>query len=340
MAELPMYESLESKKPFFKNRDKGSFKINTKKELDKWVEEIEDEIKKSKSATTFIYRGVAEAKYKIFTSAQRFWITNNMKQWAEKSYLAFTNDLIKAAKDNKLIDTVFNLYNFKDSERDLPILSLLQHYGAPTPLLDWTYSLKVALFFGTEGIKKEGTSCKHKIDEYFSIYRINKRDYLGEFLHVKDFQYKYDTSIPPFQKLMEFGEEPNDESSNGVYYISDFEVNGESIDKDKGFPKLIIRTKKPLTSVYNQNIIPQKGLFILNPYSDKSLEEIFNPNPDGPSLPLHPFECFNIHKDLLEYLRRKIDVQDEINTKFIYPELKTETEEIMEKTIDGLITDN
>ena len=81
-------------------------------------------------------------------------------------------------------------------------------------------------------------------------------------------------------------------------------------------------------------------MFIFNPYSQKSLEEIFNPNPESPSLHLYPFDCFNIHKDLSEYLRRKIDVRDKINTKFIYPKLNYEAYTIKEKAIKGLIPDN
>ena len=37
----------------------------------------------------------------------------------------------------------------------------------------------------------------------------------------------------------------------------------------------MIRTNKPMTSIYNQNIIPQEGLFIFNPFSEKTLEEIY-----------------------------------------------------------------
>ena len=94
-----------------------------------------------------------------------------------------------------------------------------------------------------------------------------------------------------------------------------------------------------MTSIYNQNIIPQEGLFIFNPFSQKTLEDIFNAdlNKDGWNLALTPFDCFNIHKDLAEYLRRKIDVRFKINKGFIYPNLNDEARKIKESTLNGLI---
>ena len=40
MADLPMYESFESKKQFFGNGEENSFVINTKDELDNLFKEI------------------------------------------------------------------------------------------------------------------------------------------------------------------------------------------------------------------------------------------------------------------------------------------------------------
>lgn len=339
MADLPMYENFESKKQFFRNGGKNSFVINSKNELDNLFKDIKDKDLKSNNATSLIYRGMTEAKYKIYTSAQRLWLTNEMSQWAGKPYLEFIYNLIQTAKDNKIIETIFELYGYDNEERDFPVLSLLQHYGAPTSLIDWTYSHDVAFFFGTDGIKKKERPWKNAIDDYFAIYRINKKDYLNEILNIKDSPHKIN-SIPSFQKYFCFGDDQADFGSNTVFYLSDFEKKGESTGEHLGFRNLRIRSRKPMTSVYNQNIIPQKGMFIFNPYAQKPLEEIFNPSPESPNLHLYPFDCFNIHKDLSEYLRRKIDVRYVINTKFIYPKLYDETEAITEKAIKGLIPNN
>lgn len=337
MADLPIYNTLEEKRMFFANGENESFIINTKTQLDKWFKDVED-VEKEESqgdATAMIYRGMSEAKYKLLTSSQRVWIANEMSQWANKTYLEFISDLVNKANQNSLIKKVFNLYNYSRKEREFPILSLLQHYGAPTPLMDWTYNNNVAFFFATDGLNKKEQP-KTEIDNYFSVYRINKRKYKRELLNIVDFN---SGEYPEILAFKEFGEANGNPNSNSIFYLSDFERKGESTGEKKPFSNLMIRTPKPITSVYNHNIIPQEGLFIFSPFHSKTIEEIFNPNldRDGYNLILSPFDCFNIHKDLAEYLRRKIDVKYKINKSFIYPNLNDEARKIKEQTINGLI---
>jgi hypothetical protein len=338
MAELPTYKDLDQKRKFFSNGQKESFMINTKTALDKWFKDVQDEEKEESEidATAWIYRGMTEAKFKLLTSSQRLWISNEMNQWANKNYIDFISDLVDKANENTLINKVFKLYNYSRSDREFPILSLLQHYGAPTPLMDWTYNNNVAFFFATEGLKKKEEP-KEKIDEYFSVYRINKRKCKKELLNIIDFIPK--ELYPEIKSFNNFRDNNGNPKSNGIFYISDFERKGESSGEIRPSGNLIIRTKKPFTSIYNQNIIPQEGLFIFNPFSQKTLEDIFNTvlNKDGWNLALTPFDCFNIHKDLAEYLRRKIDIRFKINKSFIYPDLNDEARKIKESTLNGLI---
>jgi hypothetical protein len=338
MAELPIYKNLEEKRNFFSNGNKESFIIDTKTALDKWFTDVQEEEKLETEidATAWIYRGMTEAKYKLLTSSQRLWITNEMQQWANKSYLEFISDLVNKANGNTLIKKVFDLYSYSKSDREFPILSLLQHYGSPTPLMDWSYNNNVAFFFATDGLKKKEEP-KEQIDDYFSVYRINKRKYKKELLNIIDFIPK--ELYPDIKTFRDFGDDNGNPKSNGIFYISDFERKGESSGETNPYGSLKIRTRKPLTSIYNQNIIPQEGLFIFNPFSEKTLEEIFNPdfNKSGWNLALTPFDCFNIHKDLAEYLKRKIDVRFKINKGFIYPNLNDEAKKIKETTLNGLI---
>lgn len=336
MAQLPIYNDLDEKRSFFSNGEKESFIINNTSALDKWFNEVTDEKKQAleSDSTALIYRGMTEAKYKLLTSSQRIWISNEMNQWANKSYIEFISSLVDTANKNTLVKKVFDLYNYSRNEREFPILSLLQHYGAPTPLMDWTYNSNVAFFFATESPRRlEGT--KEKIDNYFSIYRINKRRYRKELLNIIDF-------IPKvyYPKITEFKDfDSGEANSNSIFYISDFEKKGESSGITLPTKNLMIRTNKPLTSIYNQNIIPQEGLFIFNPYSQKTLEEIFNPDltKDDWNLELRPFDCFNIHKDLAEYLRRKIEVSYKVNKGFIFPNLNEEARKIKEYTLNSFI---
>ncbi|WP_057938865.1 FRG domain-containing protein [Algoriphagus resistens] len=338
MAELQEYKTLDEKRALFRNGNDESFIINTIEELDIWFENVKEfEIDNaSLDATALIYRGTKEAKYKLYTSAQRLWILENLNQWGNKDFLDFVKTMIINANKNVLINKVFSLYftNVK-THRDFPILSLLQHYGAPTPLMDWSYNQNVAFYFATEKLDLF-TYEKDKIENYFSIYRINKRNYVKELLNIIDFDYGKYPSIEDFQKTIH-GQ--NLKNSNFIFYISDFEEKGESTGKIKPSKNLMIRTDKPYTHTYNQNIIPQEGLFIFNPYPEKNLEDIFNPKifEDGVNLHLSPFDCFNIHKDLAKYLKRKINVIHQINKPFIYPNLNEYTQIIKENALDSLL---
>ena len=68
-----------------------------------------------------------------------------------------TVDLLKSAKSNK---------HFKQDECDLKILEVLQHYGAATPLLDFTKDPLVALYFACQPSEKNGVESDGKV---FSI---------------------------------------------------------------------------------------------------------------------------------------------------------------------------
>lgn len=95
---------------------------------------------------TIIFRGLTEAKYKLMSSAQRFWNVEELDRLG-KSYQEFIQTEIDKAKgfQNRLLEKFFDA--FGHPAYDLSILSFLQHYKAPTPLIDFTYNFDSALFF-------------------------------------------------------------------------------------------------------------------------------------------------------------------------------------------------
>lgn len=87
--------------------------------------------------SNFLYRGVSDSKYGLETSIQRL---GTVPSEMEKHLI---RNFKKYSPINTLIDNYDNIWNW---------LSLGQHHGLPTRLLDWTYSPNVALHFATENI--------------------------------------------------------------------------------------------------------------------------------------------------------------------------------------------
>jgi hypothetical protein len=269
-----------------------------------------------------MFRGVGEAKYKLITSSQRFWITNELEQWWHpRRYLEFIQVFVNNARSKLLFKKVFEYYRLTPNQRDFPLLSILQHYGAPTPLMDWTYNIDVSLFFASENAQPSNSS--NDIEQYFSIYLIDKKKQKNN-----EFNNLLNWSQGSFPQISSFyGWE---EYKNSIFYISDFE--------DKRIPTRSFIDERPITTFYNQNIIPQEGLFIFNPFPLKPLEECFNTDhwQNGNNLDLLPFSCVNIRKDLGEYVRRKIKMKG-IDNKFIYPELKQYCKTLIDEFLDQAV---
>jgi hypothetical protein len=327
MAALKAFTDLESKKELFS--DTQYFIIDTKEQFDRWFKYYTSDIKEGKK-TDFIFRGMSDARFKLYTSAQRMWIQNDMSEWANVNYLGFIDRMIQVSKSYPLFRKVFNIFRYSNDEREFPLLSILQHYAAPTPLMDWTYNINVALFFATEKLTEgHGTG---SIGNYFSIYRINKRKYRNEFLNISDVSGYVGKPISFFEPLaVENNANPN---ANVIYYISDFDEGNAYNARPNS--RIVVNNGRPITSIYNQNIIPQEGLFIFNPFTYKTIDEIFNIgiNDEGANLALAPFACFNIKKDLADYVRRHIKEASAIDKSFIYPHLYTDAESIKNKVLN------
>lgn len=90
------------------------------------------DIKRHRS--TFAYRGVSDKNFKLSNGLSRI-----------GDYKSLEKNLIKQFKKYAHRDMVTN-------DTDWHWLSIAQHYGLPTRLLDWTYSPYVALHFATSDI--------------------------------------------------------------------------------------------------------------------------------------------------------------------------------------------
>ncbi len=240
---LPTYNNLEEKSKLFRIEY-----INTEKEFDVFFD--------THTISNGIYRGINSSQYKIYTSLQRSIITNDLQS---VNY----NDYIEKVIQHKNLKKYFE--NFKIPLSKLSILSYIQHYGGPSPLLDFTYNIKNALYFAVENLPVKHEE-KNNINDFFSVFFINQGDI--ELLEISRV----------FESLKEQKELGKKIFSGYDDYSDDLLVS--HIDKMLDINTLdvfLIDNNLNFTDVYNTynniRIISQEGLFINNSHNTRPLEE-------------------------------------------------------------------
>lgn len=308
MAKLEYYNTIADKQIKFDH-----YTIDTKDNFGKMYEKLlADKVKKGNN---LIYRGVTDSKYKLYNSAQRHWIQKELNLWSPLDFHSFIQTEIDKAKtwQNNLLDKFYRSFGLSTAP-ELGVLSFLQHYGAPTPLLDWTYNLDCGLFFGIDGLKhNEGV----ELDNYFSLYIIDKSANYNELINYADLHKQAREFIANVKKtepdINSFNIEKEYENiayslikGTVLVYISDTE-------KDEYQPSLYTNT--------NFNILNQEGLFIYNDDPKRPLEDLFKGKEnleEGDTFFLTKITCIDFHKNLLENVQKLLEKR-KINRDFIYP---------------------
>jgi FRG domain-containing protein len=315
MAKLPEYKSLEEKEEYFINGDmRVTINIET-------LFEKLDELKDNKD---FFFRGCSEAKYKLYNSSQRSYIGNELYHQAKKDHIeehydSFIESLIKECK-NWNQQTVPKLLseNGIDQENALAYLSFMQHYGIPTPFLDFTFDPYTALFFAIDGINLAPSDIE--IENYFSIY----------------FTY-HNATI--FEGWKEVFKTKNQSLDTGKIPYAEISKNSMHI---------LLPDNEAYKILNNTNIINQKGMFIYNNHPIKPLEETylefakftkghFGDDRFKEMLMLDKFaNCINIHKSLIPIIQRKLNSLG-ITNDFIYPNVNTMKHIVLQNAIANSI---
>lgn len=334
------YSSFVQKSLFF-----DQITIDTEEEVDKLFEKYKDK-------EDFLFRGQREAKWRLYSSLQCFWVWDKFVK-NQKDFEDFLRKIVDKGKTQFSEPVKKLLKNIHiDTLNDISILGFLQHHNCPTPLLDWTYQFHNAMFFGIDGLQNDESVIE--IENYFSLYFIEESHFgdggmrflIEESLKTVGDEFKLKiikqiASSPEMEKEMieKFKERSffDKEKLTGSGLISKMtEINTlmnipVSYFSDKDISSGIA------FSLYNShNIIKQDGVFTWNNSFDKPLEiigqEQYNEDKENTDENDYRFcECYNINKKLEPYIREKLEELG-ITSKTIYPDKDFDANPIYQET--------
>ena len=138
------------------------------KNLKQFDEEVERIKVKLADSSKLLYRGQTDSSWKIQSSLERIG-KEEISCKAYYSYIDKLKPLINPLIKNKFIrKTTSSGYPFKFDEYEkgswalpeMEYLTYLRHHGFPTPIIDWTGSYYIALFFACENFVNSKTNGK------------------------------------------------------------------------------------------------------------------------------------------------------------------------------------
>lgn len=307
----PNYESFEEKSEVFKE----NFKIDNEEEVDSIVSMY------SSHEKDFLYRGINTATYKLYSSSQVQWMLSDAisKKTNIEVYYNFIMDSIELTRENNRVKQYIKDNGISDN--DLFILALMQHYGMPSPVLDFSHSIFGALYFAWDKCDRTLSDTQTQLSDYISLYVINK---------------KIDWVNCSVQNVMRnSAEQLNDMLQKDKLFTAGM-VDTKDVEKeflklpylkfkDWNFVAVEDNPENPVKisipalkfdceyQIINDRIISQQGMFIANNTLDKPLVELMND-----WCKEKYFVCYNIHKKLLDYIKQKYFDTNDINEERMY----------------------
>lgn len=272
MAKLEEYKDFKSKGKFFADCEC----INNTTKLREILGKL-----KSVKGKQYLFRGVSEAKYKLYTSGQREYIQNEYHLLGVK-YPNFMQSLLYILADDADLKAYNTIANIQTNASYY--FTYLQHYGAPTPYIDFTTDVFVALFFSCHN--PHFVPSDNEIDNYLSLYYVEK----GDIEYVVD-KYNGVFGITRKDKGSYQQRAKNDDFPNlsfsTLQKLGAFYIDSERKRGDFGNKRFIFRMP-------NRNMLAQKGVLIYNADDSNPLEKT--------NLFRDKIHCLNIHKSLCDYI--------------------------------------
>jgi hypothetical protein len=302
------------------------------------VEQFDQIYEAFKDRTNFLYRGQREAKWRMYSTIQRHWITGGLMNRGFE-HRALLENMVEVCR-NKYRDQYQATLEEQhiDTDNDIAVLGFLQHHGCPTPLLDWTYKFQHALYFGIDGL--DYSTRYTEIDDYFSVYLVDEKVFNESDMRKVMFPVLQQDNENVMKKIIRSIIEDEKERMKwesqfkGKDFIGLNRITGSGVISDMlrincmlKVPAAYFDDRNPhfiRFSINNSlNIRNQAGVFIWNADPAKPFEMVVNEqnnkvhNDEG-EIEYLLCECFNIHKRLKDHIKHRLD-SDGIDAKLIYP---------------------
>lgn len=212
----------------------------------------------------FLFRGVKDRTFKMFSSIQRMSISQSSIQQLDLTYAVF--NVLQKFKDNTFLMEELKRQMMSEAKiTDYSILAFIQHFGGPSPLIDFTSNLSTALFFAFDG-KEE-----HK---YASLYIVPKNPFeFGEVAKIYKSGYNSAIDLVEQHKKMHPNENIDCSIINDEILSMKFEPQFKGTFVYGGKDSFIEFGGEKY-SITNKNIWAQDGYFMQSACSENPLDEI------------------------------------------------------------------
>lgn len=329
---LSTYNSLQEKADIFKERYQC---------IDTWPN-LEELLKQGISADC-VFRGMNEAKYKNYTSVQRYFITHELDKSGLTVSQVVQNEVKALLSENNLLRLYFDSLGV---EKNWFLLnSFLQHYGGITPLLDFTKNPLVALYFMQEKATVP-TNGGDDIDNYCSLYYIKIGDMDTVNSMIEEIVRRFSAGYEKIDQRIE--------SADKNKYPQVYKMTKEAIDSYKQSTKSYIDTffsekffagyedlqrymedEDMLLFVDNKNLTLESGQLNINKrvvmipnLNSIAQEGVFVMRAGLKPLESSHIHCIDIHKSIIPTIREYLK-QKRISKEILFPQ----EEKIAEKAL-------
>ena len=260
------------------------------------LEDVLDILEKARKQNTY-FRGQENGAWKITSSLQREWFLKKLDRYFGSNYQELIQKFLAFAKEKHT--SCLQKYDAKLT--DCGVFSVLQHYGAPTPFVDWTSDYNVALYFASNfSTDNNNKSTNDLASSYISIYWIKVEN--------------NDEITNPDSNLSDLGEALDTISNFCDESGVDDNIAKEIIDNVQaecnwGHLHWFVSNKFPsYINIKNPRQEKQKGVFFYSSEYEKTLDEIFD---DKDFSKIH---CLDIPKALVPEIQehvKNLNINDE-----------------------------